>query len=711
MRELLAKIRTEQRERWARGERIPVEEYLRRHPELRSDAEVAVDLIYSEILLREEYGETPQPAEYTARFPEYADSLREQFELHALLQAAPRRDLATPPGGPEGTAPGTGPPRTAHTLTMTSPPVAAAADGLPVIAGYETLDELDGGGQGKVYRARQLILDRVVALKKLHSGTHLVGPDGFARMQREARVAADLKHPHIVQVYDFGMDRGEPYFTMEYVEGGSLRDRLKRGPLVLHEAVGLIEKLARALEVVHAKGIVHRDLKPGNVLLTPDGEPKVADFGLAKDLDAEASLNPSGAIVGTIIYMAPEQAAGKNREVGPAADVWALGVILYEAVTGQRPFPFTDFVDALYRVGHQDPKSPRRLRPGLPRDVETICLKCLEKDPKKRYASALELAEDCAAFLANRPIKARPRPWYERAWRSARQHPGRIALAAVLLLGAAAAPFALDYFDPARPRREAQDPNRPRREAEATLAAGKPLVLKGDEPLPGPFRWVYGGSGPPWRNPNERAINVESVDKGLLELVADPKTNHYRFSAWVRHETAAGLSSVGLYFGYREWKNAQGSRRLTHYVLWFDDRGVTKEGKTSMFLNGELVVDMPNRVPIGGHVPFLASKPFPQAPMERLGPWRRLEVTIRPDGVEAGWHEVSRQPMELGRVATGQIGNAFRWHLDTLAKNAKLPEAATMPSVFHPRGGLGLYVWSGRAVFRDVKLEPLPVTK
>jgi hypothetical protein len=545
--DLITKIRADQCERWARGERILVEEYFRQHPELSADEEAAVDLICSEILMREQLGERPQSDEYISRFPQYAESLRSQFELHSLLRIT--LPLPPPPVATGQCADGN---ETSSPLTEATPPrtpqaAPKALGEVPIIPGYEILDRLKPGGQGTVYKARQLKLNRLVALKVLHPDTHAFACDIFARIQHEARAAAALNHPHIVQVYDFDVQAGQAYFTMEYVEGGSLADRLAAGPLSPAEAVRLIEHLARALHAVHEKGIVHRDLKPGNVLLSSAGELKVADFGLAKVLDADASQFPTGAIVGTLSYMAPEQAAGKSSEVGRAADVWALGAILYEALTKQRAFPTTNELDTLHRVRHIDPTPPRQLRPELPRDVETICLKCLEKDPRKRYPSALALAEDCAAFVAGEPIKARPRLWYERVWRAARRRVV-VGLVALLALGIGGAVLLL---------RDHADPDRARQEAETTLAAGKRFVLKGNEPLPGPFRWVYGGAGPPRALPNERGFCVETVGIGLLELVADSNTDHYQFSARVRHDQASADSLVGLYFGCRKQADAK----------------------------------------------------------------------------------------------------------------------------------------------------------
>jgi serine/threonine-protein kinase len=217
------------------------------------------------------------------------------------------------------------------------PPLGAGSTNLPAIPGYEILGEIDSGGMGVVYRARHLLLDLPVALKMVRTGT-VAGPEELARFHMEARAVAALTHLGVVRVYDFGEHRGQPFFSMELVEGGSLADRLRGGPLPAAEAARLIEGLARIVQHVHERGVIHRDLKPANILLTPDGQPKVADFGLARRMSQDSGLTWTGAVMGTASYMSPEQAAGKTKEIGPAADVYSLGAILYECLTGRPPF-------------------------------------------------------------------------------------------------------------------------------------------------------------------------------------------------------------------------------------------------------------------------------------------------------------------------------------------------------------------------------------
>jgi serine/threonine-protein kinase len=316
----------------------------------------------------------------------------------------------------------------------------------PAVEGYEMLGELGHGGMGVVFKARQIKAGRLVALKMVLAGSH-VGPDELARFRKEATAAAGLTHPGIVQIYEVGEQDGLPFFSLEFCPGGSLKQKLGGTPLPPREAAGLVAALAEAMQEAHRQGIVHRDLKPANVLLTADGRPKVADFGLAKQL-SEPGLTASGAIVGTPSYMAPEQAVtdqGRREPVGPAADVYALGAVLYECLTGRPPFSAPTALDTLLLVLGQEPLPPGRLQPGLPRDLETVCLKCLRKWPRERYASARDLAEDLHRFLGGRPIRARRAGVTERLVKLVRRNPVLTALAGlvvVAVLGGTAASLA-----------------------------------------------------------------------------------------------------------------------------------------------------------------------------------------------------------------------------------------------------------------------------
>jgi tRNA A-37 threonylcarbamoyl transferase component Bud32 len=331
----------------------------------------------------------------------------------------------------------------AGTEAETSPP-ASPSDGRSAAAarlcvpGYEILGELGRGAMGVVYQARQAKPNRLVALKMILAGGHASEAD-LARFATEAEAIARLQHPNIVQVYEVGTHEGQSFFSLEFCAGGSLDRKLGGTPLPPVEAARLVETLARAMHAAHRSNVIHRDLKPANVLLLEDGTPKITDFGLAKKLD-EVGQTQSGVIMGTPSYMAPEQAGGKSKQIGPAADVYALGAILYECLTGRPPFKAATPLDTILQVLSDEPVPPSQLQSKTPKDLETICLKCLHKEAGKRYVTAKALAEDLGRFLRGEPIAARPVGRLERGWRWCRRNPALAgALAAVLLVFATGA--------------------------------------------------------------------------------------------------------------------------------------------------------------------------------------------------------------------------------------------------------------------------------
>ncbi len=405
-----------QRNAWRRGEPAPVETYLAQQPLLTTDAQAILDLIYNEIVIREELGESPRLEEYLSRFPALARDLELQFEVERAIQSESSVNV-----GADLTL-------TASHAPMPTPTV------VPAIAGYEIFGELGRGGMGVVYKARQLRLNRIVALKMILAGDH-ASPESALRFMAEAESIARLHHPNIVQIFAFGDCGGLPYFEMEYVGGGSLSDRLGGTSWPLRDAARLVETLGRAIHEAHRMGIVHRDLKPANILLSTDGIPKIADFGLAKCLDINTGLTRTEWIVGSPSYMAPEQASPGATPIGPAADVYSLGAILYQLLTGRPPFQAPTVLETLEQVRLDRPTAPSRLRSKLPRDLVTICLKCLEKEPARRYSTAAELAEDLRRFEAGETIRARPAGRPERLWRWCRREPALASLALTLLAG------------------------------------------------------------------------------------------------------------------------------------------------------------------------------------------------------------------------------------------------------------------------------------
>jgi serine/threonine protein kinase/tetratricopeptide (TPR) repeat protein len=428
----VTRLRVDQNRRWQEGERVQVEAYLDDQPGLRADPEAVLDLIYNEIVLREEQGDRPQLEEYVRRFPQFAEHLRLQFDVHQLFEDGTKRvDMDHEPA-----------------------PVVLPHGG-QTFAEYELLRELGRGGMGVVYLARHGPLKRLVALKMILSGAFADAKDR-ARFRTEAEAVARLQHPHIVQIYDVGEENGLPFFALEYVDGLSLDRFLGSRPQPVGPSAQLLETLARAVHYAHQQGIVHRDLKPANILLagvrgqaagaredtdsvssrasnpwpvTPI--PKITDFGLALQLDEASLRTPMEAFIGTPSYMAPEQAAARVKEIGPQSDVYALGAILYQALTGRPPFQGQTMLETLAMVRDQDPPPPTRWQAEVPADLEVICLKCLEKEPAKRYGSALDLAEDLRRFLSGEPIGARPVSRLERTVKWVRRRPWVAAFTAV----------------------------------------------------------------------------------------------------------------------------------------------------------------------------------------------------------------------------------------------------------------------------------------
>lgn len=305
------------------------------------------------------------------------------------------------------------------------------AEPLPRVPGYEIVRIIDQGGMGVVYEARQLKPSRIVALKMISNARS--GPKVIGRFRTEAESAARLQHPNFVQIFQVDDVRGRPYFSMEYVTGGSLAQLLTRETPSVRRAAEIVEVLARAVHFAHGCGIVHRDLKPGNVMLTADGTLKIADFGLAKRLDDDSAHTHTGEILGTPSYMAPEQAEGKKELIGPVTDVYALGAILYEMLAGRPPFQGINPLDSLRQVVANEPTPPSRYK-TVPRDLEAICLKCLEKTPNRRYSTAQALADDLRNYLSGRPVQARRIGPIRRMAKAIRRHPQAVALGAALFV-------------------------------------------------------------------------------------------------------------------------------------------------------------------------------------------------------------------------------------------------------------------------------------
>lgn len=458
-----------------------VEDYLTGLDTNSLSTDLWLELIYTEFVARSECGERPDPKEYLERFPQLADDLEELFFLHQVVHASlegnerldsllleepledyeqqPSADFLSETGGLTlqddvsqqrteqegggGTPIGT-PVPSEPTVPEKGLPAHTEETPFPRYLGhYELLEEIGRGSTAVVYKARDRRLKRFVALKVVNQAAW----DKAARERflAEAEAAAALRHPHIVQIYEIGESDDSWYVAMEYLEGGSLADRPDKvwSP---REAAKMVATLARAVQYAHEHHILHRDLKPANVLLDTDGTPKIVDFGLAKRLDEASPAAEDEELVGTPAYMAPEQTTSDLGHVGPATDVYALGAILYELLTGRPPFQGRNVIETLLQVRHQEPTAPSRFQPSIHRDLVTICLKCLEKEPHRRYPSAAALAEDLHRFLEGQVIWARPAGPLERAARWLRRHFWSVFTVAVVIVSLGAAVAGLHWY-------------------------------------------------------------------------------------------------------------------------------------------------------------------------------------------------------------------------------------------------------------------------
>jgi predicted Ser/Thr protein kinase len=378
-------------------------------------------------------GQSPSAEELCQDCPELLPAVRLRLEAMRAMDAAVDETEDTMPWG-----------SAAPTTTHDKPSPVSPTDVFSV-PGYEVLRELGRGGMGVVYLARQAGLGRLVALKMLQVHRN-AAPAHRARFQAEVEAIGRLRHPNLVQVYEVGEHEGRAFFSMEYLEGGSLHEKIAARPQPPRQAAELVELLARAIHTAHQHSIIHRDLKPANVLLTAEGSPKISDFGLAKRLDATSGPTRTQHILGTPSYMAPEQAAGRSKQVGPGTDVYSLGAVLYQMLTGRPPFQGEDAMVVARQVVDYDPVSPRRLQAGIPVELETICLKCLQKHPAQRYSSAADLADDLRRFSVGEPIAARPIGSLGRLAKWARRRPAAAGLIAVIGLGLFAALAAGSWF-------------------------------------------------------------------------------------------------------------------------------------------------------------------------------------------------------------------------------------------------------------------------
>jgi hypothetical protein len=657
---LLSWARDELQRRLQSGEPCRAETFLSDYPTLASDPDQALDLVFAEFLTRRALGQSLDPDEWYSRFPQWRDRLQRQF---ADLPDPGQVGAQAPPTRPDQGAPTATP----APLTPRAPFDPGGAGGDAPLGRHEVFEELGRGGMGVVYRAYDAALGRFVALKMIRSGA-LEGPE-VERFQREARAAARLRHPNILPIYSVGFHDGRPCFTMPLIQGGVLAGRLERYQQDARAAAALMEKVARAVHAAHQAGVVHRDLKPGNILIDEQGEPLVADFGLAKLLDAEADATVSGQRVGTPAYMSPEQASGRSRLIGPASDVWSLGVILYELLAGRRPFEGEDVV---HQILVKEPPPLARVRPGTPRDLAAPALKCLRKEPGLRYASAEELADDLRRWLDGQPRSAEP--WRRRLGRLVRR-PWVGAAAGLLALLVVLTAFL------------------PRGAAPAEPPPLRSVALIGAEGLPDQGRWALGDGS--LKEDADGVVRVESEGLGLVEVLAPP-CDRYRFRAEM--QAVGDPGAIGLALLLRRQRTVHGDE------FWFLEATFSERAETlplgSRSKQAAAVVSV-RRVVVGAaKINSLSRDAAPAVYFPaRRREWRRLAVEVKPDVVNVYW---AGQPVPVASIARTPT---VKRYVDRLAADAALPNPS--PPALSPRGGLGFVCSGGAALVRRAFFEPL----
>lgn len=461
-------------------------------------------------------------------------------------------------------------------------PINDTAEAPRHFSGYELLEEIARGGMGVVYKARQTRLDRVVAVKMILAG-EFASADGVRRFMIEAQAAANLDHPHIVPIFEVGECAGRHFYSMGYVEGESLARKVTRGPLPSREAAELVRKVALAIDYAHRRGLIHRDIKPQNVLLDSTGEPRVTDFGLAKRVQNDSELTSTGQILGTPSYMPPEQARGDVSAIGTLADVYSLGALLYCLLTGRPPFQTSSVMETLKQVLEADPVPPRQLNPHIPRDLETIVLKCLEKSPVRRFGTARMLAEEIDRFLNGQPIHARPVGRPERAWRWCRRNPivALTSSVATTLLLAVATVSTVAYFREADLRQEVQAKERATSNALMAESTAKRAALRASTAERAASQIATTQAGLAKAKSHELARTLYNADLNRIEHYAQ-SSNVERIDALLRRHIPKSADEEDLrgFEWYYWWRFAHQQRAALHLPKPAEKVAISPDGTT-----------------------------------------------------------------------------------------------------------------------------------
>jgi serine/threonine-protein kinase len=642
------------------GEDCRAEEFFKADPDLAASVETAIDLIYAEFTAREEAGQKRDPEEYYQTYPQWREKLVRQFVIH--------EEMSEPPA--------------VRTIRIRGP------DGQP--EQYQVLREISKSPNGHVYKARRSRDNRVVALKTFAGDEEA----DAVRFRTGAQEQQRLRHGNILPVHDVGeSEEGLPCFVMEFAEGGSLDRQLAGKPQPADEAARLVRTLAEAMSYAHGEGVVHRDLKPANVVLTGDGTARITDFGLARRLDATGGPTISVEVLGTPAYMAPEQAAGRTRDVGPLSDVYSLGAILYELLTGRPPFQARTLVETLQQVLTRRPLRPRRLEKGVPPGLESVCLKCLEKKPRRRYQSAQELVDDLGRWLGHET--PRSHRLSARAGRLIRWHPVLGATAALFLL-AAVLGLSIAYLI---------DPTRIAERIEARLARGEEVTLVPEKGFPPYHSWVTREESQKDLLSTDGSFRIESESWAMKVLVRDPQSTSYRLSAHMRHDEIKELGGhAGIFFAYSRHATGLG---VEHCFCKVGLNGITDFRKQLPFFEGNPVgLDVHrNAEPIPSpHVYAAGERAFVPISWEAAPVWITIVLDVSPDSMRFTILNENQPEKSVSReVAREEIEDA---KVDVC--NPKRAGPLEIDPALSPRGSLGIYTYRGSASFRNVVVTPKP---